>query len=121
MIKEQACNSSRKAGTHNSSRSNRTVDLSTSGVREVRGNINHLAIYPNPSKGIFNLAFELKEKEDMVIRIFDILGRVVLMERIDNCVGRYNEQLDLSAESPGVYHLQIISESSNLNKTIVIE
>ncbi len=121
VIKDQACISTRKVGTHNSSRSNRTVDLSTSGVSEVRGNINHLAIYPNPSKGIFNLAFELKEKEDMVIRIFDILGRVVLMERIDNCIGRYNQQLDLSAESPGVYHLQIISESSNLNKTIVIE
>ncbi|MCK4344267.1 MAG: T9SS type A sorting domain-containing protein, partial [Bacteroidales bacterium] len=121
VIPPQPCNATRKAGTHNSSRSNRTPNLSATGVKEVRGNIKHMAVYPNPNQGIFNLTFELKEKENVMIRIFDMQGRMITIERIDNFVGRYNEQIDLSKESPGIYHLQVISESGILNKPIVIE
>jgi hypothetical protein len=121
VIKDPACNATIKAETHNSSRSNRTPQLSTSGVKEVRGNINHMAIYPNPNPGVFTLTFELKKKENVMIRIFNMQGKLVAIDRFDNFVGKYNGQIDLSKESPGIYQLQVVSESGILNKPIIIQ
>jgi alpha-tubulin suppressor-like RCC1 family protein len=70
-------------------------------------------VYPNPSTGIFNLSL----KENATIKLFDLLGKEIVMKKLD--IG--NSSLDISAYQAGIYLLQINSENSSIIKKIVKE
>jgi len=66
-------------------------------------------IYPNPSNGIFNIKFS--ENTNLIqaqINVYDLTGRKVYSNK-------YTSQLDLSRLNTGIYILQIIDTSKQLN------
>ncbi|MCD6566178.1 MAG: PKD domain-containing protein [Bacteroidales bacterium] len=120
VVRPSSCTSTRKVGTHNSSRSNRTTDQTT-GIKSVAGNMSNLGIYPNPSNGVFTLTFDMKKKEDVAIRMFDITGRLVHSIQYKNYSGTFRKNLDLSELGSGLYLFQIVSETGIVYTQIVIE
>ena len=68
-------------------------------------------VYPNPSKGIFNV--QLKERELESISVYDLTGRMVLQTQELN--------LNLSGETSGVYLLKIATNKGVTTQRIVLE
>lgn len=61
-----------------------------------------ISVFPNPSKGIFNIQFEEVEKEEeTTIEVRDLIGRLVQSQTI--LIG--NGQVDLSDEPTGIYFI----------------
>ncbi len=60
-----------------------------------------LAVYPNPSSGIFNLNW-MAEKQIEQIEVVDLTGRLVYRSK-------FLSQIDLSEQAPGVYFLSILN------------
>ncbi len=120
VVRPSPCTSSRKAGTHRSSRSNRTANMTT-GIESLPGNMSNLGIYPNPSNGVFTLTFNMKKKEDVTIRMFDINGRLVHSIQYKDYFGTFRKTLDLSELGSGLYFFQIVSETGIVYTQIVIE
>jgi hypothetical protein len=58
-------------------------------------------VYPNPSKGFVNVELELHDmKNDIDIRVLDVLGRELRRWRFDDQLGRYfSRQLELGPSS----------------------
>jgi len=83
--------------------------------------MSNLGIYPNPSNGIFTLTFDMKKKEDVAIRMFDITGRLVHSIQYKNYFGTFRKTLDLSELGSGLYLFQIVSETGIVYTQIVIE
>lgn len=67
--------------------------------------ISSLKAFPNPTSGTLRLDVTLQQMDDLSIRMFDVNGRVVYSKMIKAI--NYNEDLDMSGLSAGVYVLQL--------------
>ncbi len=119
VVRPSSCTAT-KASTHRSSRSNRTADQTT-GIKSVAGNMSNIGIYPNPSNGVFTLTLDMKKKEDVAIRMFDINGRLVHSVQYKKYFGKFRKTLDLSELGSGLYFFQIVSETGIVYTQLVIE
>lgn len=78
-----------------------------------------VSIYPNPSKGVFeiDLSTAIVEGEVLVV-IYNSLGKCVFTDEVEN--GRTQIAMDLSNLNDGVYFVNIRGKDFNLNKKIEI-
>lgn len=60
-----------------------------------------IEVYPNPNEGNFNIAFNLKNTDNVSLTIQDIMGRIVFTQKY--IVGFYILPLNLSHLSKGIY------------------
>jgi hypothetical protein len=116
---------STKAQNHNSSRSNRTSGIFNPG--EGTGDTNNelaeldldnaVSIYPNPSKGVFNIELEGFENHIVNYQVFDIQGKVVANGSIEHNF----TQLNFNGMESGVYVVQLTTDFHNTVKRIILE
>ncbi len=84
-------------------------------------NVDKLNFYPNPSNGKFNLSFALPEKKETEVTIINAEGKNIYRETIFNFTGRYDKEIDISANPKGVYFLKIAQGKNAQLKKIVLE
>jgi len=101
----------------NSSNCNFDVDVVTStGIADnTRVNI---AIYPNPSKGLFKIALGSEFDQEVSVKIYNLLGDIVYNKEDVNTNGTYN--LDLQHVEKGIYYVSIKGEKQTIIKKIMI-
>ena len=80
-----------------------------------------LNIYPNPTRGVFNILFIADEIDFFEITIFDPFGKVILYEDKQEFIGEYTKMIDLSEYSRAIYTIQIKTKDSHVVKRIVLE
>ena len=68
-------------------------------------------VYPNPSPGIFNLTYQLNEGETIVIKIYDVNGRIIKQysSLANGFVEKLNVDLHESKFAPGLYLLEAVT------------
>jgi hypothetical protein len=110
----------KKGSTHNSSRSNRItkIKLKSSGIRDLLYDTG-LRVYPNPGQDIFNIDMDLENPDDVLLRIFDISGKLLLIREYENIPSRFHTQLDLSGLASGLYHLQVKTSTSLKHRILI--
>ncbi|MCS3870180.1 hypothetical protein J3D55_003096 [Chryseobacterium ginsenosidimutans] len=79
---------------------------------------NDFVIYPNPANQEVNVKFKSKEKE-MKVEIMDAKGSLVLSKKINSSNENYNEKLNISHFSSGIYFIKISGKGKSLNKTFI--
>jgi hypothetical protein len=89
-----------------------------SGDTELSNNLN---IYPNPTKGMFNISFITEEVVDLKLMIVDAYGKTILIENNDIFIGEFTKQVDLSEYPKGIYMVQIRTNNSFITKRIVVQ
>ncbi|WP_298224574.1 T9SS type A sorting domain-containing protein [Flavobacterium sp.] len=76
-----------------------------------------IAIYPNPSNGIFNIS-----KNNMVtinkVRVFDINAK--LLKEINTEITDQNNTVDLTALNRGIYFMELSNDTDQIVKKVVI-
>ena len=90
---------------------NSILDISTS-IEEQKEN--NVALYPNPTNGLFTIQLESKEKQ--LAQLYDIAGNVVLSQTLENG----NGTIDASHLAAGIYNISIKGNTSVTNKKLVI-
>jgi Tol biopolymer transport system component len=116
------CTSRKKATSHNSVRSNKTNKISSTGIiSEFPANLRNLSLYPNPNNGIFTIYLELEKQNDIIIRIYDSYGRLLIDRKSYNIAGEYEENVNFSDRTPGIYYLKVIIKEGVIIKPFVIE
>ncbi|MEL6867100.1 MAG: T9SS type A sorting domain-containing protein, partial [Bacteroidota bacterium] len=79
---------------------------------------NHLAIYPNPSDGLFNLEIDLVEEQDLEIQVYNTLGAALLKQTLAT-TRKVRQSLDLSKWPSGIYFLEMSSGAAYLRRLLV--
>lgn len=77
---------------------------------------NQIAVFPNPSKGIFNIGFGNLSPNQ--IEVYDISGKLI-MKKNKLEVSNNQTSIDLSNASNGVYFVKIATENNTITKRII--
>jgi len=83
--------------------------------------INNLSIYPNPSRDIFNISFTSDTKQNLSVRILNVIGEELINENLEQFVGEYTKQINLSDNAKGVYFLEITTNNGVVNKKLILQ
>ncbi len=80
-----------------------------------------MTVSPNPAKDQVELAFSLTETDAPVVYVIDIMGRKVLQQQLGQLgTGNHHAQLDLSAQSAGIYFIQLQSDKIKARKKVIL-
>jgi len=81
---------------------------------------NNLAIYPNPSQGVFTLGFTVENSQDVNIQVVNNIGQVVFQEQHKNYKGIYSGNIDISTYANGAYILNIMVGENTHTENITV-
>jgi len=95
------------------------ITLIVSGIETYT--IDEITIYPNPSQDVFNVEFNSLSRQDLTFRIINVVGAVVYTENLNEFVGQYTKQVDLSTYKKGVYFLEITTDNGVINKKLILQ
>ncbi|HDY88456.1 MAG TPA: T9SS type A sorting domain-containing protein [bacterium] len=112
-----------KKGEYNSSISNSSTTLSV-GVEQLQGAGYGLRVYPNPGRGVFTLSTNYEFNTNVRILVYDVLGREVYKSQAPSSKPQVQSskiEIDLSGQTAGVYHLQVIMDKGLVNRKIIIQ
>jgi hypothetical protein len=83
--------------------------------------IEKMSLYPNPGDGKFNLKFNLKNKADAEVTIYNSDGKQVYNEKLPSFTGEYNKPIDISNNSKGIYFVKVVQGKHSMVKKVVME
>ena len=83
--------------------------------------LEQLQVYPNPSRDIFNITFTTHVKQELEIRIVNILGEQVFAESKYQFIGEYTKQINLAEYPRAIYFLEIETEDGVINKKLILQ
>ena len=75
-------------------------------------------VYPNPSKGIFNIS--LGDVQPTAIDVYDLTGKIILSKSAVQS-SNIDTSIDLSNAASGVYFVKITADSLTTVKRIIKE
>lgn len=78
-------------------------------IPETPGSTEDMMIFPNPTNGQFNLTFSSNSIENNIIKLYDLLGQVVLTKDVSQLTGMNTVSFDISNLSQGIYMIQLIT------------
>jgi subtilisin family serine protease len=82
-------------------------------------NLEFLSMYPNPSSGEVTMKYYLPEQMDGVVaKVYDMLGRLVHIELLENKEGASESQMQLNTLQNGNYIVLIIADKDGGTKHI---
>ncbi|PCJ85615.1 MAG: hypothetical protein COA57_07305 [Flavobacteriales bacterium] len=79
-----------------------------------------VVIYPNPSKGLFTIEINSKEKTSYTIKIKNTLGELVDEERFFDARGNVSKRIDLNGLPKGIYLLLLKTPTSETYHKIAL-
>jgi len=95
-------------------------DLTTS-VEDVDA-LDALHVYPNPATTELGVSFDLVEKSDVVLRLYDVTGRLVATQNLDNqATGNNFVRMNISDLTQGIYFLQVNVNGQNAQAISVVK
>ncbi len=113
-----------QSGLNNSNFTSFQYFTTLSSIRITAGNTElgeNLNIYPNPTRGFFNISFIAEKVDNFEITIVDAFGKLVSHEDKQDFIGEYTKQVDLSDYPRGIYMVQIKTQDSFVSKRIVLQ
>ncbi len=97
-----------------------TVEPSEGTGIEDDENKNVINIYPNPSSGEVYINFNLPEKGEVLIDIFNAQGQSVKSTRKNYSAGMVNEKINSENLAAGIYNVQIQLNDNKYSRKIII-
>jgi len=93
----------------------------TLGAGRLAGIVSGIEVFPNPSRGVFNVLFESIEAQTMTIRVVNMIGEELYQNVLTDFVGSYNSGVDMNAQPKGIYFLEITTTNGSINKKVVLQ
>ena len=70
---------------------------------------------------MFNIEFVSEVKQDLNVRIVNMIGEFTLIENLEQFTGKYTQSINLTEKASGVYFLEIITSDGVLNHKLILQ
>ena len=90
-----------------------------SGIETVAGK-DLLKVYPNPSKGLFNVSFDLASNENVSVAVYDMMGNQVA-EVAEGQLQKGSYLVDMTGKAAGMYFVRMSVNNQVFNQKVIIE
>ncbi|WP_299058528.1 reprolysin-like metallopeptidase [uncultured Polaribacter sp.] len=78
-------------------------------------------LYPNPTKGAFNLKLKVVNTESLSVQLFDLRGRLIDQKQYFNINENFLEKIFFNKASAGLYLLKVINGNIQTTRKLIIE
>jgi len=90
-------------------------------TEDLNATVSAMSCYPNPVTDVLNIAFDLKQSDDLQLHITDMMGRVSTSKNLGKLsTGSHNYKLETSALTKGIYMVSLQSGVGVISKRIVV-
>ena len=76
-----------------------------------------IKIYPNPALDQFTLSIEIKNKEDLTLKIYDVIGKLISTEKIY----QNDQKINVDKLNNGVYWIEVQSSNWTEKEQLLIQ
>jgi len=70
---------------------------------------------------VFNISFISEEKQNLKVRLVNVIGEQLIAEELKQFIGEYTKQIDLTDKAKGIYFLEIETEDGVINKKLMLQ
>jgi hypothetical protein len=81
---------------------------------------NDFDIFPNPNTGQCYISFKTENNSDVILKVFDSTGKLILSETSKSSGTLYQKKLDLSDYAEGTYKVSLQTDKKILNRSLVV-
>jgi hypothetical protein len=85
------------------------------------GTFDQLSLYPNPTDGIVNISFNASSAGTASVRIVDMIGKVVVSEKVNMIQGANKYTFDIARYSKGIYFVELSDESNRNVQRLMLD
>jgi hypothetical protein len=80
---------------------------------------NGYTLYPNPVHSKLYIRFDELRSAEVEIKIFDLLGKVLLENKIESIIAGSEHNIDIHHFKEGIYFVQIKSNGASYNQQFI--
>jgi len=80
-----------------------------------------IEVYPNPNSGKFTIELICEYEESFVVKVTNMLGQEVLIERLECSTSQIKKQFHLLTYPTGIHNIRIMTERGAINKQVIFE
>ena len=91
--------------------------LESSNSLQVEG----LNLSAKPETGRFELQFNLPQRGETIVKIFNASGRQIYDYDLGSFSGEFSDEIDLAQNGPGKYYLQVLQRSQSFTQKMTIK
>lgn len=96
-------------------------DKAKLGVADISG-LNGFNVHPNPTSGTFHIQFNTKaEISEINVRVTNITGQLVQQHVYRHKGGTFDEKLDMTNQSAGVYFVELEADGQKLIRKLIVQ
>lgn len=101
---------------------NQTLSISTHDLNEQSNGSLKMVVYPNPNDGILKVDYQLKETENVKLKIFDLKGRIIESKVLNNqTVGKNSYQQNINTiKQNGIFFVSIETPYETATQKIIL-
>ena len=70
---------------------------------------------------MFNISFVSEEKQNLKVRLVNVIGEQLIAEDLKQFVGEYAKEIDLTNKAKGIYFLEIETDDGVINKKLILQ
>ena len=111
----------KEAGFVCSSREEITVEYTFCDGIENDAFTQNINVYPNPNKGVFELQFELKQAQDVNVKLMDIAGKTIFEETLQTNDNKFSKTYEFKDVAAGIYMLSVGAGNDVRYEKVIIE
>ncbi|MGJ8661008.1 MAG: GEVED domain-containing protein [Bacteroidota bacterium] len=90
-----------------------SITVTTLGLEEIAG-LGTIAVYPNPSNGLFQIDFNTNNDMNITVQVTNVLGESVYVKDLGSINGTHKDAIDIANAAPGVYYVTIVSNNETV-------
>ena len=79
-----------------------------------------MALYPNPTTGVFTLELGLAEDEKTEIKVMNAIGQIIMLQNHNFISGNNKTVLDLSGINKGVYFVEVKTATKVMVQRLIL-
>lgn len=76
--------------------------------------------FPNPNDGNFTVSFSASDRSDYILELKNGLGQLIYRELINDFIGTYSKQLNITEFGRGVYFVSLLNTRSEIVKKVMV-